>query len=50
MTAQDQNPKLAAAGSIDIEFASGARLRVSGPVEPYTVEAIVTALATAKTR
>jgi transposase len=35
----------AAAGVIEIELASGARLRISGSVEPATVSAVIAALA-----
>jgi transposase len=35
----------AAAGVIEIEFASGARLRITGSVEPATVSAVLAALA-----
>jgi transposase len=36
------------AGIIEIEFATGARMRISGPADPSTVSAMVTALAKAK--
>src|ERR1700688_522981 len=32
-------------GTIEIKFATGARMRLSGPVDPATIEMIVTALA-----
>lgn len=38
------------AGIIEIEFATGARMRISGPTDPSTVSAMVTALAKAKRR
>jgi transposase len=38
------------AGVIEIEFASGGRMRVSGAVEAATVSALVRALATGKRR
>jgi transposase len=37
-------------GAVDIEFASGARMRLTGPVDASTVKAIVTVLAKAKGR
>ena len=37
-------------GTIEIEFASGARMRVAGPVEASTVKAMVAVLAKAKGR
>jgi transposase len=39
---------VAAAGIIEIELASGARLRITGAVEPATVSAVVAALAGAR--
>jgi hypothetical protein len=33
---------------IDIEFATGTRMRITGPVDASTIEAMVTALAKAK--
>lgn len=45
-------PALAAAaaalGVIEIEFASGARLRITGAVEPATASAVVAAVASAR--
>lgn len=38
----------AAAGVIEIEFACGARLRISGTVEPATVSAVIMGLAGAR--
>jgi transposase len=38
----------AAPGVIEIEFASGARLRITGAVEPETASAVVAALANAR--
>jgi len=38
----------AAPGVIEIEFASGARLRITGAVEPATASAVVAALASAR--
>ena len=35
-------------GMIDIEFATGTRMRITGPVDASTIEAMVTALAKAK--
>jgi transposase len=37
-----------AAGMIDIEFASGTRMRITGPVDASTIQAMITALAKAK--
>ena len=37
-------------GAVDIEFASGARMRLTGPVDASSVKAIVTVLAKAKGR
>jgi transposase len=37
-------------GAIEIEFATGARMRITGPVDPSTVRALITALAKAKRR
>jgi transposase len=37
-------------GAVEIEFASGARMRLMGPVEASTVKAMVTVLAKAKRR
>jgi transposase len=37
-------------GAIEIEFAAGARLRITGPVDASTVRAMVAALAKAKRR
>jgi transposase len=37
-------------GAVEIEFASGARMRLMGPVEASTVEAMVTVLAKARPR
>ncbi len=39
-----------AAGVIEIEFATGTRMRISGPADASTVRAMVTALAQAKRR
>jgi transposase len=41
---------LGPAGIIEIEFATGARMRISGPTDPSTVSAMVTALAKTKRR
>jgi transposase len=38
------------AGAVEIEFASGARMRLMGPVDGSTVKAIVTVLAKARRR
>jgi transposase len=38
----------AAAGVIEIELASGARLRITGAVEPATVSAVIASLAGAR--
>ena len=38
----------AASGVIEIEFASGARLRITGAVEPATASAVVAAVASAR--
>ena len=40
----------AAPGAIEIEFATGARLRMTGPVEASTIRAMITVLAKAKRR
>jgi transposase len=40
----------AAPGSVEIEFASGGRLRLMGPVDASAVKAIVTVLAKARPR
>jgi transposase len=37
-------------GTIEIEFATGARMRLMGPVEASTIKAMVTVLAKAKRR
>jgi len=37
-------------GSVEIEFANGARMRLMGPVEASAVKAMVTVLAKAKRR
>ena len=37
-------------GAVDIEFASGARMRLTGPVDASTVKAMVAVLAKAKRR
>ena len=37
-------------GVIEIEFASGGRMRISGPVDPTTVSALMKALARGKRR
>jgi transposase len=39
---------MAAAGVMEIEFASGARVRITGAVEPATVSAVIAALAIAR--
>jgi hypothetical protein len=39
-----------AAGTIEIEFASGARMRLMGPVDASTVKAMITVLAKAQRR
>jgi transposase len=36
------------AGTIEIEFASGARMRITGPVDDSVIEAVIRALATAR--
>ena len=41
-------PAVSAAGMMEIEFASGARLRITGAVEPAAVSAVVAALASAR--
>jgi transposase len=38
-------PLALAAGVIEVEFASGARLRIGGPIDAATVSAAITALA-----
>jgi transposase len=43
-------PALATPGAVEIEFASGARMRLRGPVEASTVKAMVTVLAKARRR
>jgi transposase len=43
-------PALAAPGAVEIEFASGSRMRLMGPVEASTVKAMVAVLAKAKRR
>jgi transposase len=43
-------PALATPGAVEIEFASGARMRLMGPVEASTVKAMVTVLAKARRR
>ena len=43
-------PALPASGAIEIEFASGARMRLMGPVEASAVKAMVAVLAKAKRR
>jgi transposase len=42
--------ELAPPGAIEIEFTTGARMRITGPVDALTVRAMVTALAKAKRR
>lgn len=37
-------------GAIEVEFATGARMRITGPVDASTVRAMITALAKAKRR
>jgi len=37
-------------GAVEIEFATGARMRISGPVDASTVKAMVTALAKVRRR
>ena len=37
-------------GAIEIEFATGARLRITGPIEASTVRVMITVLAKAKRR
>jgi transposase len=37
-------------GAVEIEFASGARMRLAGPVDASTLKAVVTVLAKAKGR
>jgi transposase len=41
-------PAVAIAGMMEIEFACGARLRITGAVEPATVSAVIAALAAAR--
>jgi transposase len=43
-------PALATPGAIEIEFATGARMRLMGPVDASTVKAMVTVLAKANRR
>ena len=43
-------PSALSAGVIEVEFASGARLRIGGPIEPATVSAAITALARSERR
>jgi transposase len=38
------------AGSIEVEFATGARLRISGPIDAATVSSAITALARSERR
>jgi transposase len=38
------------AGTVEVEFASGARMRLMGPVDAWTVKAMVTVLAKARRR
>lgn len=38
------------AGVIEIEFATGGRMRITGPVDPSTVSALIRALAKSKRR
>jgi transposase len=46
-----ETPALPAApGGVDIEFASGARMRLTGPVEASTIKAMVLVLSKAKRR
>jgi transposase len=37
-------------GAIEIEFGTGTRMRITGPVEPSTVKAMITALAKVERR
>jgi transposase len=43
-------PSLASAGVIEIEFATGGRMRITGPVDTSTVSALIKALAKRKRR
>jgi len=43
-------PPAMAAGSIEVELASGARLRMTGPLEASTVSAAITALSRSERR
>jgi transposase len=42
--------QLAPQGAIELEFATGARMRITGPVDASTVRAMIAALAKAKRR
>jgi transposase len=43
-------PLPASQGAIEVEFATGARMRITGPVDASTVRAMIAALAKAKRR
>jgi transposase len=43
-------PGLPTPGAVEIEFASGARMRLMGPVDASTIEAMVAVLAKARPR
>lgn len=44
------SPLRVTAGVIDIEFATGGRMRITGPVDPLTVSALIRALSKVKRR
>jgi len=48
MTAPAAGPPVSTAGMMEIEFTSGARVRITGAVDPAAVSAVVTALASAR--
>jgi transposase len=50
IAAVDSPGGLTGAGAIEIEFASGARMRVTGAVDPATLTAVVAALADGRRR
>jgi transposase len=45
LAAEPMAAGMSAAGTIDIEFANGSRMRVTGAVDPATLAAMVTTLA-----
>jgi transposase len=48
--AEREPPRLASSGTIEIEFATGGRMRIMGPVDSSTVSALMKALAKSKRR